>query len=652
MRPVRAHRHTRATRSQTGVFMRKKLKIVFIVCSVALVLFLLLPFLAPDSAKNTSAAKAGAKAEAQIFTSNPLTELVGRIARFFRARQNADEQNRPVSTATADEMFSTPAEGTLYASANNTTPAAFAGTSPAADYLPEEDGDWVLIRQTAPAGSTRGMHEINVKDNAYDRYVAQERQARFTPVMRQPAAKKEVPDSRLARLFSPIKHLFGSGEQPAASGALRADASGSTLASAKRSSSGGLNKNKDKSARPFKARAAGWDAVSNNPFSSLTPASAEAAQAFANLIDPSYEIDRTAEWLADLKYPDAATDPAAQQAKQEFTEKITRQKTEQTNREMQELMIRRNAGQGPVNVLENTFGCGDGSVSKANECSISPQEDQRPAVDLNALQQANAQRFLEQTGYTLPPSGITVILNSSDLPVLDEDIQEELLEEMPAGKSQTAKLYLFMQDQCQDNCYWVATGADQNSELANTIKGAGLTFKGDPFNRYPQYMQNFLEEKRQEGKTEEEIKEIKQQLEENKPQYVAYSEQDIYRLAQDSKHLMRQQAAPEEATVPFFTHVQNAYDFYQRTNYPRPLLYGNGSAVDGDKELAERTEDLTNELAQFVNDAQEIRKKAKSELTEEGAQALAEPAMQQIQQRLKDDMENFTKNNDVGTYKK
>lgn len=633
--------------------MRKIAKIFLFVCSIALILFLLLPFLETTSPQKNSANGTDTKAQPQIFTSNPLTELVGRIARFFNKRQTADEQPRPMSAAAADEMFGPAQESPLYASADNPQGSAppasqFSADAYAANSYPaDEDGDWVLIRQTAPEGATRGMHEINVKDNAYDRYVTQERQAHFTPVLRRPTAQQEVPDSRLARIFNPIKHLFGAGEKSAASGALRADASAGTAA--RGSSSSGMDRNKEKSARALPTRSGGWNAISNNPFSSLTPGSAEAAQAMANLLDPSYEIDKTAEWLANLKYPNAQNDPAAQQAKQEFEENLKHQKTQQTFREMQELMVRRNAGQGPVNVLENTFGCGDGSVSKKKECRLE-EEDTQPQADFSALKQTNAQRFLEQTGHPLPPSGITVILNSSDLPILDEDVRE-MLEEMPA-KNQTAQFYLFMQEKCQDNCYWVATGADQNSELANTIKGVGLTFKGDPFNRYPEYMQNFLEEKRQEGQSEEEIKEIKQLLEENQPHYVAYAEQDIYRLAQDSKELMKQHAAPEEATVPFFTHVQNAFDFYQRTNYPRPLLYGNGSAVDGDKELAERTSDFTDELIQFVNDAQTIRQKAKSEMTQEGTKTMAAPAIQQIQEKLKNDMENFAQTNDVGTYQK
>lgn len=632
--------------------MKKITKIVLFVCAIALILFLLLPFLETSSPKKNVANGTDAKAQPQIFTSNPLTELVGRIARFFNKRQTAEEHPRTMSAAEADEMFGPAQNGPRYAAADNPQSAGasqFPADAYAANFYPQnEDGDWVLIRQTAPEGATRGMHEINVKDNAYDRYVAQERQARFTPVMRQPSATQAVPDSRLARIFSPVKHLFGAGEKSAASGALTADASAVTAA--RGVSSSGLDRNKAKSSRPLPARPAGWNAVTNNPFSSLIPGSAEAAQAMANLLDPSYEIDKTAEWLANLKYPNAQTDPQAQQAKQEFEENLTRQKTQQTFREMQELMVRRNAGQGPVNVLENTFGCGDGSVSKKKLCSM--EEDARPQTDFSALKQTNAQRFLEQTGHTLPPSGITVILNSSDLPVLDEDVRDEMLEEMPAAKSQTAQFYLFMQEQCQNNCYWVATGADQNSELANTIKGVGLTFKGDPFNRYPQYMQNFLEEKRQAGQSEEEIKEIKQLLEENQPHYVAYAEQDIYRLAQDSKEMMKQHAQPEEATVPFFTHVQNAFDFYQRTNYPRPLLYGNGSAVDGDKDLAERTGDFTDELIQFVNDAQTIRQKAKGEMAQEGTQTMAQPAMRQIQEKLKNDMENFSQTNDVGTYQK
>ncbi len=81
-------------------------------------------------------------------------------------------------------------------------------------------------------------------------------------------------------------------------------------------------------------------------------------------------------------------------------------------------------------------------------------------------------------------------------------------------------------------------------------------------------------------------------------------------------------------------------------------MYGNGEAVNGEKDLGERANAFTAELAQFINNAQDIKKKIKQDHTEEGARTMAAPAIQQVQERLKKELEQFDKNNDLGTYQK
>ncbi|MDD6153006.1 MAG: hypothetical protein PUC11_03550, partial [Elusimicrobia bacterium] len=101
--------------------MKKSVKIALIVCCAVFFLFLLLPFL-ETSAPKTATKNETAKAEPQIFTSNPLTELVGRIARFFRTRQNAEEKQKIAEQMTAEqanELFGEPQGDTMYASAQS-----------------------------------------------------------------------------------------------------------------------------------------------------------------------------------------------------------------------------------------------------------------------------------------------------------------------------------------------------------------------------------------------------------------------------------------------------------------------------------------------------------------------------------------------------
>lgn len=631
--------------------MKKTAKIILAVCCTALVLFLLLPFLETQAPQKAGQTNAQANAEPQIFTSNPLTELVGRIARFFGARGKSSAQDAPqqLTSGQADEMFGQPQENALYASANASENKASSQTVTSEGgayidaYLQNEEGEWVLIHQQTPDGATRGMHEINAKDNAYDRYITQERQARFTPVMRI-RAKQEVPNSRLARMFNPIKRFFGFGEDAAPAGALQAGEDAGRFAAGKPSSN--LDKYREKSSTLPNMRPVNWEQFANNPFAALVPGGAEAAEQLLNLLNPAAEIDNTAEWLADMKYPKNGS-PEQQEEKENFRKQWRKEKREQAFREMQELMVRSNAGKEPVNVLEATFSCGDGSVSK-NTCGIGSDNGQPEQPDIAGIKELSKAQFFEQTSKHLPPAGITVVINSTELPVADPDV----LSELGKPQQQAGEFYYFMQEQCQDNCYWVATGADKMSDLAQTIEAVGLTLKGDPLNRYEQYAQAYLAEQKQRGASEEQLQELQSFLENNKTHYVAYPQGDLDQISHDTMDLFKHKARPEDGAVPFFTHVQNAYDFYQRTNHQYPLFYGQGSAVDGDKPLEERAEALTGELSQFVNNVTQIRQKIDTGAAQEGTRAQVQPAVQQIQEQLKRDMDTFNRTNDLGKTQK
>lgn len=629
--------------------MKKTAKIILTVCCAVLILFLLLPFLetqAPQQPGQTPAAKA----EPQIFTSNPLTDLVKRIARFFGARGSDSSQPKAqiLTAAQADAAFGTPQDGPLYAAANGSeiqtqeTPAALAGgTSYANAYLQNDEGEWVLIRQTAPEGGTRGMHEVNVKDNAYDRYVHEERQARFTPVMRTPKSNKEVPDSALARLFNPIKHFFGFGTTPAASGSLQADLS--TDAAGRLASADGLGKNKEKQARSLpRAQAGGWNWAGINPVSSAEPGSAEAALEFLKLINPREEVEDVARWLADIKYPNA-NDPDQQAQKENFQKNRTAEGNQQVILELQEKMVRKAAGKEQTNLLQNMFDCKGKTSSVARDsCSASPdsqEEKENPA----AIKDQSLQYFTEKTGLPLPPAGISVILHRTDLKLPGNN----WVADDPATQ-QTLEWYKFQQKNC-GNCYWVATGAENAPDLQQTIEAAGLQLKGDPLNRYDSQLQAYLENLRQKGeKTEEEIQQIGEQLQENKAPFTAYTEQDLRTLYQNTRDLFSKRARPEQGSVPFFTHVENANQFYQNSGGQYPLLYGQGSATNGNIPLKERAEKLTDEIADYVLEVREARQNVERDAIQEGTAAQVAPVVQRIQQQLQQDINSFNQNNTLG----
>ena len=156
----------------------------------------------------------------------------------------------------------------------------------------------------------------------------------------------------------------------------------------------------------------------------------------------------------------------------------------------------------------------------------------------------------------------------------------------------------------------------------------------------------------------EEIQELQTRLEEHKTPFITYSQSELNQMFRENLELPKKaarpdgQVRPEDASVPFFTHVQNAYDFHQRTDCQFPIFYGQGSAVDGDKKLEERAEALTDELAQFINDTKGIAQKVDQESAREGTKAMVKPALKQIQDQLKNDLANFNKTNDLGKTQK
>ena len=68
-------------------------KIIIVILAVAICFFLLLPFLEPDSADGKQA-QAAKKTSPQIFTSNPLSELVRKVYAMFSRDQRRKERAR------------------------------------------------------------------------------------------------------------------------------------------------------------------------------------------------------------------------------------------------------------------------------------------------------------------------------------------------------------------------------------------------------------------------------------------------------------------------------------------------------------------------------------------------------------------------------
>ena len=295
-------------------------KIILIVCCAAVIAFLLLPFLETTAPDKT--AGAGKKATPQIFTSNPLTDLVNRIARFFGASRGAQQPPQTLTARQAAEQFGSPEGGETYADARaagnyistEETPDAGRRYNYGDASLQNEEGDWVLIRQTTPDGVNPGMHEVNSQENAYDAYMRQERSARFTPAARM-KQRKAVPDSKLARFFNPIKRFFGfdDTEEKLPNADIWDDEQAAVLAS-----SDGFGRSRGKNGSSF-ARGGNMD-ISGIGGGLPDGGSDGQTTNLLSYLDPDAALDQVADFLADSKYPNPKN-PQEQKAKEDYRQK-------------------------------------------------------------------------------------------------------------------------------------------------------------------------------------------------------------------------------------------------------------------------------------------------------------------------------------------
>lgn len=635
--------------------MKKAAKIILPICICALCLFLLLPFLETQAPSTTHPTTD--KVEPQIFTSNPLTEIIGRIAWFFNVREKAksarNAQGQTLTDKQAAEMFGEPQNDTLYAAANGTAAGASLQNA-AADsnaYLQNDDGEWVLIHQKVPQGASRGMHEINVRDNAYDRLITQERHARFTPVMRLPAVKGEVPDSRMARIFNPIKRFFGFGEDPSSFDAFP-DEEGPFYVSQLASS--GMNKNKEKRSTLPSIHPIDWEGFRNNPFASMAAGGKEATKALADMIFPNSALQDVAEMLANIKFPNAENDPQVQQEKENFKLQWLQEKYQEVNAQSAEILKEQAVNRENTlrDILKDSCPSEVPSVKKTS-CSITNGENQpQNQQEMEEIKNLNKRIFYEKTNLNLPPAGITVVLHKTDLPLPTlEDIQSSYEgKDVPLEKQQAMALFDYMQRQCPD-CYWVATGKGPAQELQQTVEATGLLMKGDPLNRHQQYIDGFLEEIKQTGINEETLNELKTHLEQNPTPYTAYTKAELQQLHAQILRLMIDNSMPEEAAVPFFVQASSAYDYYNETGQRHPMFYGNGSATK-EGTLQTRSEALTNEMAVYVNSWKPILREVKQAAAREGVTDLAGPQLQKVLQDYLQRKKDFDANNDLGKTQK
>ncbi len=627
--------------------------ILFIVC-LALVIFLLLPFLQPSD-RQPAANSAVKTAEPQIFTSNPLTELVNRIARFFSRKKSSS--SKTLTSQQEKEHFGSPIpEEELYADARaaslnsiSTEAAPAAGSGPRTGFgdasLQTDEGEWVLIRQTIPEDGIRGMHEVSTKDNPYDRYVRQERAARFTPTAA--PASPEVPDSKWARLFTPIKRLFGfSAPQAAASrtaGGNRA-ASGSRLASSE-----GIGSSGSKSASSFGGGE--WDMPQPgalNPQDGQAPAGQTSLLAY---LDPNAVLDEVADSLADAQYPNPQS-ARDKKAKEEYRQQRREEAQQYFLSRAQERLNRLAAGQEAEDELKNmlSFSCTNEAPRpvKSSVCSVGENPNARPASKqaLEAAKQKNAQLFYKKTHLTMPPAPITPIIGrATDIPqdAVDPEVDSE-------EYTKTMEIYQFMlqQEDCSSKpCYWVANSRQLNTELSDSVEAAGAVFKGDPLDKYSQVAKQFAQYKMDQlpaDASEEDKKAAQAQADQFAPSYILYTADNLKSLQEQNREAMLERnmqggAALYALTAPIGKQLSEDLDstvfFYGRDN----------SFIDADQNptFAERSAVLADTLADQIQFFQQVGQELRQKTSREIVQKQTRAEVEELQKKSKKERSPFDK---------
>lgn len=607
-------------------------KTFLIICICALLLFLLLPFLETQE----TAGGPGKKASPQIFTSNPLTELVNRIASIFQSKQKRLAKARgKIQTSPEDlnELYADvpPEIATRYAAESSEEGASSQTTllRPSNfDYgdaaLQNDDGDWVLVRQTAPQANAKGIYEINTTDTAYDRYVRQERAARFTPGLDAPARPA---DSALARLLAPIKNLLG--KKPA-SETVQTNLSARPVASSQ-----GLGGNQGKT--PSSTRTAAAPAMPSYTVASLprtgarTPAAStgtETATVYSggDLFNPMLAITRTSEWIINNQDEDA-TDEEKKNNQQKLAAIISRTKENLSNRLTRQ--VREEAGNAPApDWLPTTIGCKGESDSFYAEdltlCGTIPSISQDASAWMSAEEQEKQnqqgrQKLVEKLNLpaghpALPEVNVMVVLGKTKnmRPPDMEDDTEDTPEQKQAKEaiSRIYELMLEKQNCANEECYWIPNQLQQYPNVRETVISAGLNSVEDPLNLYSQWipeLEKRLLDDTQDDESGERFIIMQEALSKNAPAYIPITRAQMEELNRrnDDRKLLNPQTRQEHIIfyVPDPKNARDMTDVFKE--HPAFLVWGkDGKVFDRSAKLdtAARADILQNDLTERAKD--------------------------------------------------
>ena len=652
-------------------------KYIVILLCFAIVFFLLLPFL--EDSVPASGQTAGKKASPQIFTSNPLSELVRKVYSMFAKNQNKHPK-RPLPGYAAslnNDILTEASEPMPRYAATENTEEINGTTGSSSTYFPQsydygeagfinEDGEWVLVRQTAPDASQRGMHEINSSDSAYDKLVRLERSAKYMP-RRKPEAPP-IPDSKWARLFNPIKKLFGMRSQNQADSADMWNEESYALADSSEGLDGSMRRPTERFARPANINMPSFPGV-------VTSATGNEGFSWADIFSPEDILDGVIQNLQRM-----GNDSLDPQAKNEFIKRLHRLSEEQKKfikdsfyRKMQ--MMARN--EPADNLLAQTFSCGEAvsgtysSKKASGQCdwpqAISQKEMEQQARESTQQALKNQQeslKFLAQIADRKTPAPqdlqvkMVVLLGQADganpfaeysrmpLPI-DEGISEEerqaIEQENQVRQRQDEtlrKFYDFMarEQGCgSEACYAIGSAAQADPSMANRIISSGVEYDGDPLQLAQGMIDRFAQQQLSQAKTEEEkeqAKYIQQDLNDFPPYYLYYTHKNMEELNQRNTS-PAPNTRPEDPFLYYVPTAGNAAALPQSV-IPSPgiVFYGGGVLDEDTTTMKQAGDTLRNMYIQRNREAKQLGRQALKNTTDQAFPVLLQQGELQTFQQI------------------
>ncbi|MBO4674771.1 MAG: hypothetical protein J5601_01615, partial [Elusimicrobiaceae bacterium] len=402
---------------------KNAIKITLFVLCVAVTIFLLLPFF---ERSNSNTASLNVKAEPQIFTSNPLTALMNRLASLF-GRPIKEKPSTVLTNQQVDQMFGTQVPSPQTAGVNPSSalqnssqpsPESSSWEQPTRVDMSDalvlnEEGNWVLARQVYPESSPQGMHEINIKDNPYDTYIRQQKAAQYNPALEQPGISTPTSQSESYwhKLITPIKHFFGFDEAKAVTPGQFQQMAGAGSPNATALVTNPVN---DANLNQSRANASG-EKISSPDFSLdasswLSTPEGKIQQQMRDLysrLNPESFLEHAVDALANSKFKEPLTEKQRQQ-KEEFVKETKQNLSEKLKEWQRARMDKISTNRSIVEHFEGA--CYNKSLPNTQSCfrtEIIPPTDQEIVQN---TQQTNQQNFQNITHMPLPHIPFTPVL--------------------------------------------------------------------------------------------------------------------------------------------------------------------------------------------------------------------------------------------------